>query len=202
MNKNRGVNWQVVHNYPPERWVYLDVQKRSMQELGRLSAEEFQKAPKWPLVLILDNVRSLSNVGSLMRSADAFLVECVYLCGITGTPPHRDITKTAIGAEKSVRWEYRSETEQAIQELKQQGFRVWALEQTHGSIPLHETQLTHQPTAFVLGHEIDGVSQQALALCDGAIEIPQFGSKHSLNVAVSGGMALWEFARQSLSHES
>ena len=173
-----------------------------MQELGRLSAEEFQKAPKWPLVLVLDNVRSLSNVGSLMRSADAFLAECVYLCGITGTPPHRDITKTAIGAEKSVRWEYRDQTEQAIRELKQQGFRVWALEQTHGSIPLHQTQLTHHPTAFVLGHEIDGVSQEALALCDGAIEIPQFGSKHSLNVAVSGGMALWEYARQTLSHES
>lgn len=172
-----------------------------MQELGRLSAEEFQQASKWPLVLVLDNVRSLSNVGSLMRSADAFLVECIYLCGITGTPPHRDITKTAIGAEKSVRWEYRSDTQEAIHELKHKGFRLWALEQTHGSVLLHEAQFSNHPTAFVLGHEIDGVSQESLALCDGAIEIPQFGSKHSLNVAVSGGMAIWEYARQQLRRE-
>ena len=173
-----------------------------MPDLGRLSTEEFQQAEKWPLVLVLDNVRSMSNVGSLMRSADAFLCEGIYLCGITATPPHRDITKTAIGAEKSVNWQYRSQTAEAIQELKSRGFTIWALEQAHNSVPLHEVRFGQGPTAFVLGHEIDGVSQEALALCDGAIEIPQFGSKHSLNVAVSGGMALWEYARQTLSHES
>jgi len=161
--------------------------------LYRLTVEEFKNADKHPFVVILDNIRSQHNVGSVFRTADAFLVRGICLCGITATPPHRDIEKTALGATETVYWEYFDNTLEAINKLKGLGYTIMAVEQTSESISL--LQYAPDPetkTAFVFGHEVLGVSEEALALCDGAIEIPQFGTKHSLNVSVSAGIVLWD----------
>lgn len=165
-----------------------------MEELQRKSPESFRASDKFPLVLVLDNVRSMMNTGSVFRTADAFLLEAIFLCGITATPPHREIHKTALGATESVCWEYFPETTQAIQRLKGDGFKVYALEQTEGSIGLQSFQpRPGQKYALVFGNEVKGVSENALKLCDGCVEIPQFGTKHSLNVAVTAGMVVWDF---------
>lgn len=163
--------------------------------LQRLSVDEFKQANKWPFAVVLDNVRSMNNVGSVMRTCDAFLCDSLYLCGITATPPHRDITKTAIGAENSVNWIYSQSTMDVVLGLKEQGFLVYAVEQTSDSVMLQNMQFNQTPVAFVFGNEIDGVDEAVIKACDGVIEIPQLGTKHSFNISVSCGMLLWEYAR-------
>ena len=171
-------------------------------EMKRLSAEEFRAAEKQPLVVVLDDVRSLYNVGSLFRTADSFRVGKLILCGITATPPHAEIHKTALGAEESVEWEYFPSAVEAVATLKSQGYRVLAVEQAEGSKMLHT--LTTSPDAFaprcaiVLGNEVKGVNQAVVDQCDGCIEIPQLGTKHSLNVSVAGALVIWEFTKQWL----
>lgn len=167
--------------------------KLHITELERLSQQEFQSAVKTPLVIVLDNVRSLHNVGSVFRSSDAFLAEAVYLCGITSAPPHPEIHKTALGAEDSVEWRYFEDTITAVDDLKAKGYIVYAVEQAEGSIPLnHLRRGDADRIAVVLGHEVKGVQQAVIDRCDGCIEIPQFGTKHSLNVSVAGGIVIWE----------
>ena len=170
------------------------MRKLSMDELGRKSANEFKESEKFPLVLILDNVRSMMNTGSLFRTADAFLLEAIFLCGITATPPHREIQKTALGATESVNWKYFERAEDAIVELKKQGYVVYALEQAANSISLQDFFPERgNKYALVLGNEVKGVGEDVLKVCNGCLEIPQFGTKHSLNVAVTGGMVVWDF---------
>lgn len=163
--------------------------------LQRLSVDEFKQANKWPFAVVLDNVRSMNNVGSVMRTCDAFLCDSLYLCGITAKPPHRDITKTAIGAENSVNWIYSQSAMDIVLSLKEQGFLVYAVEQTSDSVMLQNMQFNQTPVAFVFGNEIDGVDEAVIKACDGVIEIPQLGTKHSFNISVSCGMLLWEYAR-------
>ncbi|UOQ53511.1 RNA methyltransferase [Hymenobacter cellulosivorans] len=170
------------------------MRKRTMEELNRLSVADFKSTQKFPLTLVLDNVRSLHNVGSAFRTADAFAIEKIWLCGITGRPPQREITKTALGSTESVVWEYAPTTVEAIQQLKAAGYVVVAVEQTDGSQLLPTFQpAPEQPYALVMGNEVFGVDDDVLALCDAAVEIPQFGTKHSLNVSVAAGVVLWDF---------
>ena len=169
--------------------------------MNRLTVEEFKEEKKTPLVVVLDNVRSLHNVGSVFRTADAFLVEAVYLCGITCTPPHAEIHKTALGAENTVTWKHYVDTHQAVADLKAQGYIVFAIEQAAGSTLLPDLQLDKSKKyAVILGNEVKGVQQTVVDVCDGCIEIPQFGTKHSLNVSVTGGIIIWEF--QKIMHNS
>jgi tRNA G18 (ribose-2'-O)-methylase SpoU len=168
------------------------MRKLSITELNRLSPEDFKKAEKIPLIVVLDNVRSLHNVGSVFRTADAFLIEAVYLCGITAVPPHAEIHKTALGAENTVDWKYFEKTSDAINELKQKGYHIAAIEQAENSIMLHELQIENKKQAVILGNEVKGVDQKVMNLCDSCIEIPQLGTKHSLNVSVTSGIILWE----------
>ena len=164
-----------------------------MAELNRASVADFKSTPKSPVVLVLDNVRSLHNVGAVFRTADAFALEKIWLCGITGRPPHREITKTALGSEEAVAWEFVKDTAEAIHSLKQAGYLLVAVEQTTGSIPLPQFRPgAGRPVALVLGNEVFGVDDAVLALCDVAVEIPQFGTKHSLNVGVAAGVVLWD----------
>ena len=164
--------------------------------MNRLTVEEFKEEKKTPLIVVLDNVRSLHNVGSVFRTADAFLVEAVYLCGITCTPPHAEIHKTALGAENTVTWKHYQYTHQAVAELKAQGYTVFAIEQAAGSTLLPDLQLDKSKKyAVILGNEVKGVQQTVVDACDGCIEIPQFGTKHSLNVSVTGGIIIWEFQK-------
>ena len=164
-------------------------------DLQRLSVSEFKTVTKWPFVVVLDNVRSMNNVGSMMRSSDAFLCQQMILCGITATPPHREITKTAIGAENSVSWRYQEHTIDAVKDLKLQGFVVYAIEQTSNAVFLQNMVFPNQAVAFVFGNEVEGVSEEVLAICDGAVEIPQYGMKHSLNISVAAAIVLWEMVR-------
>lgn len=168
-----------------------------MDALNRISVSEFKTTDKTPLVLVLDQIRSGLNVGSVFRTADAFALQQVILCGITAQPPHREILKTALGSTESVEWHYETDTCAAIRALQARGYKVLALEQTSDKIWLQEFQpLDNQPYALVLGNEVDGVDEAALALCDGVLEIPQFGTKHSLNVAVAAGIAVWELTQK------
>ncbi len=177
------------------RRIFAEMRKLKTTELGRLSVEEFQSIEKWPICLVLDNVRSMNNVGSMFRTADAFLVKTIYLCGITACPPHREITKTAIGAEKSVLWEYQKSTLEVVKKLQLEGYFVYAIEQAEGSVSLKNIEYPNQPIAFVMGNEIDGVQQDVINQCDACLEIPQLGTKHSFNVAVTCGMILWDYAK-------
>ena len=164
--------------------------KLSMDELHRLSKEDFEQAEKLPIIIVLDNIRSLSNVGAFFRSADAFRIGALYLCGITACPPHREIHKTALGADETVKWRYFETTEAACQALKSEGYKIFAVAQAEGSVPLQDFNFaTH--TAYILGNEVDGVSEEALPYCDGAIELPQAGTKHSINVSVCAGIVMW-----------
>ena len=170
------------------------MRKLSVLEMNRLSCSEFKAADKIPLVVVLDNVRSLNNIGSVFRSSDAFRVERIYLCGITATPPNAEIHKTALGAENSVDWVYVEETCDVVELLKSEGFSVYAAEQTVGSIMLADFSAdAGKKYAVVLGNEVNGVQQSVVDLCNGALEIPQFGTKHSLNVSVAAGIFIWHF---------
>jgi len=175
--------------------IFAIMRKLKTTELGRMSVTEFKSAEKWPICLVLDNIRSMNNVGSMFRTSDAFLVKTMYLCGITACPPHRDITKTAIGAENSVHWEYHKNTMDVIQQLKSEGYFIYAIEQAIGSVSLRDIEYPNQPIAFVMGNEIDGVQQEVIDNCDACLEIPQLGTKHSFNVAVTCGMILWDYAK-------
>ena len=167
------------------------------EELDRLSIEAFKNVEKTPIFLVLDNIRSLNNIGSLFRTADAFRLQGLFLCGITATPPHREIHKTALGATESVCWEYRENTKDAVAELKGDGYQIWSVEQTEGAIMLDQMQLlAGEKYALVFGHEIRGVDQQIVGMSDECIEIPQFGTKHSLNISVAAGIVIWELFRQ------
>ena len=163
-----------------------------MQELGRKTVEEFKAADKTPLVLVLDNVRSMHNVGSVFRTADAFLLQGIALCGYTPVPPHRDIQKTELGATETVEWQYFPTTVEAVQKLKAQGYAVMAIEQAAQSVMLDAFQPGNQPLALVFGNEVSGVDAAVMALADGCIEIPQLGMKHSLNISVSTGIVVWD----------
>ena len=173
------------------------MRKLANSELNRLSIPAFKQAEKIPVVMVLDNVRSLNNIGSVFRTSDAFLVDRILLCGITATPPHKDIHKTALGATESVNWTYYPETREAIYDLKREGYHIVAVEQTDGSISLDQFRVKKDVRyAFVLGHEIRGVSQEVINLCHSSLDIPQFGTKHSLNISVCAGMVIWEVFRQ------
>lgn len=166
-------------------------------EMQRLSIDEFHEAKKLPLTVVLDDVRSLYNVGSVFRSSDAFRVEAVYLCGITATPPHPEIHKTALGGEDSVAWRYFNTATEAVQSLHDEGVTVYSIEQVEGSTKLQNLQLdTDKRYAVVLGNEVKGVHQEVVDMSDGCLEIPQFGTKHSLNVSVTAGIVIWEVAKQ------
>ncbi len=172
-----------------------NMRKLKITELNRITAEEFKAAEKLPLVVVLDHVRSLYNVGSVFRSSDAFRVESICLCGITATPPHAEIHKTALGAEDTVDWKYYARTQDAIYDLKSAGWEVWAVEQVEGSVMLQDFEPEKgKKYAIVLGNEVKGVQQEVVDQCDGCIEIPQFGTKHSLNVSVTAGILIWDFA--------
>lgn len=168
-----------------------------MDELHRISVEQFREAEKTPLVVVLDNVRSQNNIGSVFRTGDAFRIEKLYLCGITARPPQRDIHKTALGAEDSVCWQYEEKTEDCVRALKQQGYKVYAVEQVDDSVMLNQWKAPAEAkVAIILGNEVDGVQQELIPLCDGCIEIPQFGTKHSLNISCAASIVMWDIFKQ------
>ncbi len=171
--------------------------KKSMDELGRLSMEEFKSTKKLPITVILEDIRSMHNVGSVFRTADAFLVEQLLLCGFTPNPPHRDIHKTALGATETVAWNAYENTASAINALKSEGYQVYAIEQVHKSIELQNFNITNDAkVAIIFGNEADGVKEETIAMTDGCIEIPQAGSKHSFNISVAAGIVLWEIFKK------
>lgn len=175
----------------------MEHRKLKITELNRISAEEFKKADKLPLVVILDNVRSLHNIGSVFRTSDAFRVECIYLCGITATPPHPEMHKTALGAEFTVDWKYVNNAVEAVDNLRQEGYVVFSVEQAENSIMLEDMRLEQgKRYAVVLGNEVKGVQQEVIDHSDGCIEIPQYGTKHSLNVSVTAGIVIWDLFKQ------
>lgn len=175
----------------------MEHRKLKITELNRISAEEFKKADKLPLVVVLDNVRSLHNIGSVFRTSDAFRVECIYLCGITAVPPHPEIHKTALGAEFTVDWKYVDNAIEAVDNLRQKGYIVYSVEQTENSIMLENIRLEQgKRYAVVLGNEVKGVQQEVIDHSDGCIEIPQYGTKHSLNVSVAAGIIIWDLFKR------
>lgn len=169
--------------------------KKTILDMGRLTVDQYKSAPKMPVTMVLDNIRSLNNIGSLFRTCDAFAVERMMLCGITATPPSAEIHKTALGAEDSVDWLYYPTTAEALQVLKSEGYTLCCLEQVHNSVSLEDFRpdFAGQRYALIAGHEVDGVDPQVVDSCDICLEIPQRGTKHSLNVSVSSGVALWQF---------
>lgn len=167
--------------------------KLENSELDRLDVASFKEAKKSPIIIILDNVRSLNNIGSVFRTADAFLIQKIYLCGITATPPHKDIRKTALGATESVDWEYRKDTLELVEELKEKGIQIVSVEQAENAVMLNDFQINSDQTiALVFGNEVKGVSQEVVTASDTVLEIPQFGTKHSLNISVSTGIVVWD----------
>lgn len=166
--------------------------KLKLQELNRINVDEFKAAEKTPIIVILDNIRSFNNVGSVFRTADCFRIEKVFLCGITAQPPHREIHKTAIGATESVEWEYAESTMDVISKLKKEGWKTFAIEQTESSVMLNDFQPGDDKIAIVMGNEVEGVDQAVINDCDAVIEIPQIGTKHSLNISVCTGLVLWD----------
>ena len=175
------------------------MRKLNIEELHRLSLDEYKQIEKIPLVVVLDDVRSMYNVGSIFRTSDAYKVECIYLCGITGCPPHSEIHKTALGAEDSVDWIQFDDIHEAVQDLKNRGYKVFAVEQAEGSIsfPLPDDilDIDDKGYAIILGNEVKGVKQTVVDLCDACIELPQYGTKHSLNVSTAAGIVIWEMAK-------
>ena len=177
------------------------MRKLANNELNRLDIEQFKKAEKTPLIVILDNVRSLNNIGSVFRTCDAFLIEKIYLCGITATPPNKEIHKTALGATDSVAWEYEENTLSAVEKLKEQGAYIISIEQAENSTMLNDFEPNrNQKYAIIFGNEVKGVEQEVVSASDEVIEIPQYGTKHSLNISVSAGIAIWELAMKLRKH--
>ncbi len=174
------------------------MRKLKNSELNRISIEEFKEQEKTPVIIVLDNIRSQNNTGSIFRTADAFLLEGIYLCGITATPPHREIHKTALGATDSVNWKYFKETTDAIKFLKQKKYRIYAVEQAHESILLNNFRPTKdEKIAIIFGNEVNGIDEEVMNMVDACIEIPQYGTKHSLNVSVSAGIVIWDVFMKS-----
>lgn len=174
--------------------LFLNMRKLKTDELGRVGIEDFKKQDKLPIVVVLDNVRSMHNIGSIFRTSDGFAIEGIYLCGITARPPHREIEKTALGATQSIDWIYSSDIVELIKELKEDGFTIIAIEQAEDSIMLNDFKPTNSTKyALIFGNEVNGVSNEAMQLIDNCIEIPQFGTKHSFNIVVSAGIVLWDF---------
>jgi 23S rRNA (guanosine2251-2'-O)-methyltransferase len=184
-----------------KRWIIPvkfapDMRKLGMDELNRKSVKEFKQSEKFPIVVVLDNIRSMHNVGSVFRTTDAFLLQAIYLCGYTPKPPHRDINKTALGATETVEWKYYQTTTEAVLQLKEEGYKVYAIEQVEKSIMLDKFSVDDiEKIALVFGNEVSGVEEAVIKLCDGCIEIPQLGMKHSLNISVAAGIVLWEMVR-------
>jgi len=173
------------------------MKKLTMEELDRLTVDEFKGIEKIPVVVVLDNVRSQHNIGSVFRTADAFRVQSIHLCGITATPPNREIQKTALGATESVEWKYFSQTEESVKLLRDSGYRICAIELAAGSVFINDYKPdTYSKLALIFGNEVHGVDDKVMELCDDCIEIPQFGTKHSLNVSVSAGIVIWEMYRK------
>jgi 23S rRNA (guanosine2251-2'-O)-methyltransferase len=171
------------------------MRKLKMEELNRKTVDEFRQSDKIPVVAVLENVRSAYNVGSVFRTADAFLLESIYICGYTAKPPHKEIRKTALGAEETVHWNHFPNAALAIEKLKNEGYKIFAVEQTVNSVSLQSFSPSDR-VAVVFGNEVTGVEQATIQLCDGAIEIPQLGMKHSLNISVAAGIVLWELAKR------
>jgi 23S rRNA (guanosine2251-2'-O)-methyltransferase len=172
------------------------MKKLKLEELGRISVEEFKEVEKIPVVIVMDNIRSAHNIGSVFRTADAFLMEKIYLCGITATPPNKEIRKTALGATESVDWEYIDDIHTLIPRLKEENYKVLSIEQVEGSADMTEFEISKdQKYAIILGNEVEGVQQSVINMSDGCLELPQDGTKHSLNVSVCAGIVLWEFFR-------
>ena len=170
------------------------MKKKSIIELNRVSCDEFKSVPKIPLVVVLDDVRSLNNIGSIFRTADAFVIESIYLCGITACPPSVEIHKTALGAEDSVEWHYFEDVCEAIKNLRSKGHKICAIEQVEGSISLPQFIINScEKYAVILGNEVKGVKQEAVDMSDCCIELPQYGTKHSLNVSITAGIVMWDF---------
>lgn len=176
------------------------MRKLSMNELGRKSVKEFQQSEKMPVIVVLENIRSAYNVGSIFRTADAFLLQSIYICGYTAVPPHKEIKKTALGADESVAWKHFKNVAEAIEEIKSEGYKIYAVEQAVDSWKLGLFAVANdEKIAVIFGNEVTGVEQETIALCDGVIEIPQLGMKHSLNVATAAGVVLWELVRTKIS---
>ena len=179
--------------------ILLELMMRKLQttELGRVSIEEFKKSKKAPFIFVLDNVRSANNVGSVFRTADGFASSAVYLCGITAKPPHKDIHKTALGATESVNWKYFENTLQAVDELQEKGYRVISVEQATDSLSIFDLEIEAEGKyAFIFGNEVKGVGQEVIDVSDACLEIPQYGTKHSFNIAVTAGIVIWETFRK------
>lgn len=175
------------------------MRKLSMQELGRKSVEEFKASDKIPIIIVLENIRSAYNVGSVFRTSDAFLIEAIYIIGYSAKPPHKEIKKTALGAEETVNWKYFKTTAEAIEDLRSLGYNVYAAEQAEGSYKLNAIGFEpEEKIAVVFGNEVTGVEQSTIVLCDGCLEIPQLGMKHSLNIATAAGVVLWELVRSRI----
>ena len=175
------------------------MRKLSMKELARKSVDEFKQSDKFPIIVVLENIRSAYNVGSVFRTSDAFLIEAIYIIGYSAKPPHKEIKKTALGAEETVTWKYFKTAAEAIEELKIRKYRVYAVEQAEESYKLHSANFRqNEKIAVIFGNEIAGVEQTTIHLCDGCIEIPQLGMKHSLNIATAAGIVLWELIRNKI----
>lgn len=173
------------------------MRKIKNNELNRMSVDDFKNSPKTPLIIVLDDIRSSNNIGSVFRTSDAFLVEKIFLCGISATPPNKDINKTALGATETVTWEHSENVLEIIEKLKSEGVKVYAIEQVESSIFLQDFEIEKdQKYALVFGNEVFGVAQKAVEICDGTIEIPQLGTKHSLNISVSAGIVIWDFFKK------
>lgn len=181
----------------------MEHKKLKLQELNRMSVSEYKKSDKTPIIIVLDNIRSFNNVGSVFRTADAFRIEKIFLCGITPQPPHRDIHKTALGATESVDWAYALDTLELVQSLRSEGIKCFAIEQATDSIQLNSfTVKSNEHYAIIFGNEVDGVRQDVINACDGVIEIPQIGTKHSLNISVCNGVVVWDLYAKMIALKS
>ena len=176
------------------------MKKLSMDELDRKTVDEFKRSEKFPVIVVLENVRSMHNVGSVFRTADAFLIEAIYICGYTAQPPRKEIDKTALGATETVDWKYFISSKETIEELRKNGYKIFAIEQVDKSISLEKfSEENNGKVALIFGNEVNGVEADTISLCDGCMEIPQFGMKHSLNISVAVGIVLWEIVRSKIS---
>ena len=176
------------------------MKKLSMDELDRKTVDEFKRSEKFPVIVVLENIRSMHNVGSVFRTADAFLIEAIYICGYTAQPPRKEIDKTALGATETVDWKYFISSKETIEELRKNGYKIFAIEQVDKSISLEKfSEENNGKVALIFGNEVSGVEADTISLCDGCIEIPQFGMKHSLNISVAVGIVLWEIVRSKIS---